>query len=98
MPDRLIAWESEAGADNGGVVTFESDGGNKTQVSLELIYNPEDFMENVGDKLGFVTRRVQGDLERFKDFIESRGVETGAWRGTISGGETTSQSGMPGSM
>jgi len=46
-------------------------------------YEPDDIVETVGDKLGFVSRRVEGDLQRFKEFIESRGVETGAWRGTI---------------
>ena len=28
-------------------------------------------------------RRVKGDLERFKAFIEERGAATGAWRGTV---------------
>jgi hypothetical protein len=28
-------------------------------------------------------RRVKGDLERFKEFIEGRGKETGAWRGEV---------------
>ena len=37
------------------------------------------------DKLGFVARRVEGDLQRFKEFIESRPRETGAWRGEIHG-------------
>ena len=46
-------------------------------------YDPEDFIEEVGDKLGFVGRSVEGDLKRFKEFIEERGVETGAWRGTV---------------
>ncbi len=93
VPDRLISWESEAGADNGGIVSFEPMG-DTTHITLELIYNPEDILENVGDKMGFVGRRVQGDLESFKDYIESRGVETGAWRGTIHGGQESGQSGM----
>ena len=44
---------------------------------------PEGFVEQVGDKLGFVSRRVKGDMERFKKFIEARGAETGAWRGKV---------------
>jgi hypothetical protein len=40
-------------------------------------------MENVGDAVGVVSGRVNGDLERFKDFIESRQRETGAWRGEV---------------
>ena len=46
-------------------------------------YDPEGIVEEIGDKLGLVTRRVEGDLNRFKEFIESRGVETGAWRGRV---------------
>jgi hypothetical protein len=40
-------------------------------------------VENVGDMLGVVSRRVVGDLERFKKFIEDRGRESGGYRGTI---------------
>ena len=46
-------------------------------------FEPEGFLETVGDKLGVVKHRVKGDLERFKDFIEARGTETGAWRGEV---------------
>jgi hypothetical protein len=28
-------------------------------------------------------RRVKGDLQRFKEMIESRGRESGAWRGHV---------------
>lgn len=44
------------------------------------------FVESAGDALGVVSSRVTGDLNRFKEFIESRGQETGAWRGSIQGG------------
>ena len=44
---------------------------------------PSNLLHTVGDKLGFVTRRMEGDLERFKQFIEARGQETGARRGEI---------------
>jgi hypothetical protein len=30
-----------------------------------------------------VKRRVEGDMERFKEFLEARGRETGGWRGQI---------------
>ena len=39
---------------------------------LQLEYDPQGFAENVGDALGVVSSRVQGDLERFKEFIEKR--------------------------
>jgi hypothetical protein len=35
-----------------------------------------------------VGRQVDGDLKRFKEFIEARAGETGAWRGEIQHGET----------
>ena len=50
---------------------------------LQIDYEPEGLVENVGDTLGVVSRRVRDDLESFKAFIESQGVETGAWRGTV---------------
>ena len=85
-PDRVVAWRSTSGAPNGGIVRFEPLGDSRTRVNLELEYDPQGFVENVGDALGFVSRRVEGDLERFKTYIESRGSETGGWRGEIHGG------------
>jgi predicted sugar kinase len=41
------------------------------------------MVENIGTALGFLERRVKGDLERFKEFIESLQSETGAWRGEV---------------
>ena len=55
----------------------------RTRITLQIDYDPEGVVENVGDALGVVSRRVEGDLRRFKEFIESRGSETGAWRGEI---------------
>ncbi len=66
-----------------GVVTFHRLSEAKSKVMLQLEYDPQGVVENVGDALGIVTQRVQGDLERFKDYIETRGKETGAWRGTV---------------
>ena len=83
IPDERIAWTSEGGVFNAGVVTFHRISPEETRVMLQMEYEPENFVESVGDVLGFVSRRVEGDLERFKEFIESRGVETGAWRGKI---------------
>jgi uncharacterized membrane protein len=83
LPDERVAWTSEGGTRNAGVVTFHKLGPNKTRIMLQLEYEPDDLVEAAGDKLGFMTRRVSGDLERFKEFIESRGRETGAWRGEV---------------
>ena len=82
-PDERVAWTSEGAAMNAGVVTFHKITPECTRVMLQLEYEPEGVVENTGSALGFVSRRVEGDLNRFKEFIESRGEETGAWRGTI---------------
>jgi uncharacterized membrane protein len=87
VPDQRIAWRSVTGAENAGVVTFHRLTEDTTRVMLQLEYDPEGLAENVGDKLGIVGRRITGDLERFKKFIESRQHETGAWRGEIRGEE-----------
>jgi uncharacterized membrane protein len=83
IPDSRIAWRSINGAPNAGVVTFHRLSDSQTKVMLQIDYAPEGLVENVGDAMGVVEQRVQGDLKRFKEFIESRGRETGAWRGTI---------------
>jgi uncharacterized membrane protein len=82
-PDERVSWRSTTGAHNAGTVSFRPEGENRTLVTLRLEYEPEGFFENVGSALGFVDSRVEGDLERFKEFIEARGDETGAWRGEI---------------
>ncbi len=85
IPDERIAWTSESGAMTAGVVTFHRLSDVKSKVMLQLEYQPQGIVENVGDAVGVVTQRVQGDLERFKNYIESRGSESGAWRGTVEG-------------
>jgi uncharacterized membrane protein len=85
IPDQRIAWTSIGGTLTAGAVTFHSVSDATSKVMLRLEYDPEGFVENIGDAAGFVTRRVEGDLERFKEYIERRGRETGAWRGTIKG-------------
>jgi uncharacterized membrane protein len=89
-PDSFIAWYGFGGATNQGEVTFEPVGADRTRLTVRMDFDPEDFVEKAGDALGLVERRVQGDLERFKEFIESRGRETGAWRGEVEGGEKRS--------
>jgi len=83
QPDALISWRSLEGARNDGVVRFEPIDATSSRVTLELDVEPEGAIEATGDALGFVSRRVKGDLERFKEFIETRGQATGAWRGRV---------------
>ncbi|CAN5862640.1 SRPBCC family protein [soil metagenome] len=82
-PDQRIAWHSIEGAKNAGVITFHRIDDNHTRLMLQMDFEPEGAVEKAGAALGFPERRVQGDLERFKEFIESRGTESGAWRGRI---------------
>jgi uncharacterized membrane protein len=82
-PDERIAWRSVDGPEQAGVVTFHRLGEGRSKIMLQLDYAPEGLVEQAGDKLGVVSRRVSGDLERFKRFIESRGLESGGWRGDV---------------
>jgi uncharacterized membrane protein len=83
IPDQRIAWHSDGGEFTAGEVEFAPLGPNKSRVTVRLHYEPKGVTEKVGDMLGVVSMRVESDLERFKDFIETRGHETGAWRGTV---------------
>jgi uncharacterized membrane protein len=83
IPDKRIAWRSTTGPRNAGVVTFHKISDSKTRIMLQMDYEPKTFGEKVGDALGAVKMEVKGNLKRFKDLIESRGTETGAWRGSV---------------
>ena len=83
IPDQKIAWMSQGGAKNAGLLTFSSLANNKSKINLRVEYEPQGIIEKTGDAVGVVSGRVEGDLKRFKDFIESRGQETGAWRGKV---------------
>ena len=88
-PDKQVSWVSEDGKKTRGTVTFEPLGDNRTRVGLSMSYQAEGFLEAVGAAAGIDKRRVEGDLERFKELVESRGTASDAWRGEISDGETT---------
>ncbi|MFI0722308.1 SRPBCC family protein [Streptomyces sp. NPDC021224] len=84
IPDERVAWTTVAGeARQAGVVTFHRLDATRTKVMLQLEHDPRGITDTVGDKLGFVRRQAKGDLNRFKQYIESRGLETGAWRGQV---------------
>ena len=87
LPDQRIAWRSVSGARNAGVVTFHRIDDDTTRIMLQMDYEPEGVIENAGDTSGVLSLRIQGDLERFKDFVESNGQETGAWRGKVQQGQ-----------
>jgi uncharacterized membrane protein len=82
-PDQRVAWTSMDGLEHAGVVTFHKIDDNKTKVMLQLDTEPEGLVEKVGDAVGIPRRNAAGDLKRFKEFIEGRGSESGAWRGDV---------------
>lgn len=82
-PDQRIAWKSVDGAENAGVVTFHALDDETTRVMLQLEFEPEGVLEHYADAVGLVEKRVTKDLDAFKEFIETRGRATGAWRGTV---------------
>jgi ribosome-associated toxin RatA of RatAB toxin-antitoxin module len=86
VPDRKVSWAATEGATNAGSVTFEDVGGGQTSIQLFLEYEPEGLIEKVGDKLNVIENQAEGDLERFKAFIESEGYASGAWRGSVNEG------------
>jgi len=89
QPDEKVAWKTIDGeVKNDGVVTFEPIGEAQTRVNVQMDVEGDSTAENVaGDLLGVVKKQVHGDLERFKQLIESRDEETGAWRGKVEQGE-----------
>ena len=87
-PDTQISWISEDGKKTRGTVSFEELAPTRTLVRLSMSYQAEGLAEAVGSAAGLDDRRVRGDLERFKQLIEDRERESGAWRGEISEGTT----------
>jgi uncharacterized membrane protein len=82
-PEERVAWKNVDGTENAGVVTFHKIDPTTTRVAVQMDWVPEGIREKIGSALGADDRRVKGDLERFKEFIESRGEETGGWRGVV---------------
>jgi len=82
-PDERVAWKSDDGPDQAGVVTFHRLDEGQARVTVQMDFEPEGLVEQAGDKLGIVKHRVKGDLDRFKEFIEQPGGATGGWRGDV---------------
>ncbi|MFL6025126.1 MAG: SRPBCC family protein [Marmoricola sp.] len=86
-PDERVTWRSTDGTTNAGTVSFAPQASG-TRVTLRLEFEPEGIVEKVGDALNIVSNRAEGDLRRFKAFIEERQTETGGWRGTVNPGDS----------
>ena len=83
-PDERVAWRTVDEPHQAGVVTFHRLSDDTTKVMVQMDFEPDGVLEQAADKLGVVKHRVKGDLDRFKQFIESRGTESGGWRGDVS--------------
>ena len=82
-PDERVAWAARGGKGNAGVVTFHRVNDDETRVTVHMDWQPEGVLENVGATLGLDDRQVSRDLGRFKELVEQRGTESGAWRGEV---------------
>jgi uncharacterized membrane protein len=82
-PDERVAWKALDQDGPNGVVSFHKLDEARTKVMVQMDYEPEGMKESVGSAVGMDSGRVKGDLESFKEFIESRGGETGSWRGEV---------------
>ena len=91
VPDQRIAWRSTTpDTPNAGTVRFEPMGPDRTRVNLTMEYEPQGMIEKAGDAIGVLSGRVETTVKQFKEFIESRGGESGGWRGEVRGGQKTS--------
>jgi uncharacterized membrane protein len=88
LPDDRIAWKALSGKGNAGVVTFHRLDDQRCKIMVQLDWEADGVVERVGGALGQDARQVKGDLERFKELVESRGAESGGWRGTVEQGKT----------
>ena len=82
-PDHRVAWKALDQDGPHGAVTFHKLDDSRTKVMVQMDYDPDGMTESIGSAVGLDSRRVKGDLESFKEFVEGRGQETGAWRGDI---------------
>ena len=90
VPDQKIAWRATSGNGPNGIVTFEALGPESTLLTVEMSYEPEGPMEQLGAKAGLDSRQVSGDLKRFKQLVETTGAATGSWGGEVHAGERRS--------
>jgi uncharacterized membrane protein len=71
-PNEVVAWESEDGLENAGVVTFHKLGPRLTHIELNLDVAPHGPLEKVARGMRFAKRAARADLHRFKAYAEMR--------------------------
>jgi uncharacterized membrane protein len=73
-----IAWKSVKGTQHSGVVSFHKLDTNLTRVLVTVDFVPSGMIEKMASGLRFVKRAVEGDLARFKAYVElgdAKGLE-----------------------
>jgi|GEM_PF-621223 len=89
-PDRCIAWRNDGGPIQGGRVEVEQTGSDRTRVTLAMDCDPLQLAPvQDGNADTEVARRMEQDLARFKQYVETRGSETGSWRGEVDDARVT---------
>jgi uncharacterized membrane protein len=87
LPDERIAWRTTSGETRQkGMVSFQRLDDTHTRVQLVMEVDPTGIAEKAADMTGVIDRRVKGDMQRFKEYIEQHGRESGAWRGRVEPG------------
>src|SRR5919198_3096883 len=69
-PDERVAWTTQEGTHQSGVVTFHRLDAATTRVTLQLAHEPEGIVERVGEAVGAVKARIKRDMANFKEYIE----------------------------
>jgi len=70
-----VEWHGEEGMENNGSVTLNSVDNGGTVLTLAVDFEPEGFLESAGDGLGLISHRIEADLARFADYVESAGEQ-----------------------
>lgn len=70
VPDQRIAWRSVEGAMHAGSVTFRPLGPSASRMLVEVCYEPQGLVEDLGALLGLVSQRIAAELEHFRAFVE----------------------------
>ena len=78
--DERVAWTNTDGKENAGVVTFHRIDDGVTRLMVQMDFVPEGIVEKLGEAIGSPDRRVKGDLQRFKELVESKGHDSAAPR------------------
>jgi uncharacterized membrane protein len=81
IPDKRIAWTSSEGPRNSGAVTFHRLDDDRCKVMFQMEFEAGE--DGPATYFALAREGVERDLLGFKEFLERKGKETGAWRGAI---------------